>query len=105
VDVIFGSMCPSTTLRTAFSASSLCVTPMCDFTLPMCVLYSKLYLVWMMSSASFRRTLCGWLSGSMAYFRSVLMLKALSINIERVGLSLFASSAEVIPVGTALLIV
>jgi len=108
MNIMSGSLCPSTTLRAASSASSLCVTPVCDFTLPMCVLYSRVSLVLMMPSASFKRFLCGWwmkLSGSMAYFRSVLMLKARSVNIGRVGFSLFASSARVIAVGSARLIV
>ena len=84
VNVISGSMGHSTTLRTASSASSMCVTPVCDYTLPICVLYSRVSLVWMMSSAGFRRSLCGWwmkLSCSMAYFQSVLMLTALYVSI------------------------
>jgi len=36
VKILSGSLCPSATLRAAVSASSLCVTPVCDFTLPMC---------------------------------------------------------------------
>ncbi len=81
VNVMSGVLCPSTTSRAALSASSLCVTPMCDLTLPMCVLYPMSSLVWMMLSASCRRCLCGlWvkLIGSMAYLRVVLMLKPLS---------------------------
>jgi hypothetical protein len=78
---------PSTSLRAVVSASSLCVTPVCDLTLPIWVLYSMLSLVRMMLSASCRRCLWGWwmkLRGSMAYLRMVFMLKALSVNIERV---------------------
>ena len=44
VNVMSGALCPSTTPRAAVSASSLCVTPVCDLTLPMCVLYSMLPL-------------------------------------------------------------
>ncbi len=39
VNVISGVLCPSTTSRAAVSALSLCVTPVCDLTLPMCVMY------------------------------------------------------------------
>jgi len=39
------SMCPSTRLRAAASASSLSVNPVCDFTLHMRVLYSRVPLV------------------------------------------------------------
>ena len=45
VKVISGVLCPSTTVRAAVSALSLCVTPVCDLTLPMCVLYPMLSLV------------------------------------------------------------
>ena len=45
VNVMSGVLCPSTTLRADVSASSLCVTPVCDLTLPMCVLYPMLSLV------------------------------------------------------------
>ena len=38
VNMISGVFCPSTTPRAAESASSLWVTPVCDLTLPMCVL-------------------------------------------------------------------
>ena len=48
---------PSTTPRAAASASSLWVTPVCDLTLPMCVLYPMLSLVRMMLSASCRSSL------------------------------------------------
>jgi len=41
----------------------------------------------------------------MAYFRSVLILNALSVNRERIGFSLFASSAMVIAVSSAQLMV
>jgi hypothetical protein len=37
VNVMSGVFFPSTTLRAAMSASSLCVTPVCDLTLPLCV--------------------------------------------------------------------
>jgi len=37
VNIMSGVFCPSTTPRAAVSASSLCVTPVCDLTLPMCV--------------------------------------------------------------------
>ena len=39
VNIMSGVLCPSTTLRAVVSASSLCVTPVRDLTLPMCVLY------------------------------------------------------------------
>jgi hypothetical protein len=45
------------------------------------------------------------LSGSMAYLRMVVMLKALSVRIERVWLSLLASSAMVIAVSSTRMIV
>ncbi len=80
-------------------ASSLCVTPACDFTLPMCVVYPMLSLVCLMLSASCRRCLWGWWMkqrGSIAYLRIVFMLKAPSVSIERVWSSLLASSATVI---------
>jgi len=57
--IISGVLCPSTTLRADVSASSLCVTPACDSTSPMCVLYPMLSLVFMMLSASCRRCLWG----------------------------------------------
>ena len=88
VNIMSSVLCPSTTLRSVVSASSLCVTPVCDLTVPMCVLYSMSSLVWMMLSASCRKSLWGWwvkLSWSMAYLRMVLMLKALSVHIEREG--------------------
>ena len=81
VNMMSGVLCPCTTPLAALSASSLWVTPVCDLTLPMCVLYPELSLVRMMSSARCRSSLWGWwlkLSGSMAYLRMVLMLKALS---------------------------
>ena len=37
VNIISGVMCPSMMLRAAIPASSLCVTPVCDLTLPTCV--------------------------------------------------------------------
>jgi len=58
VNIMSGVLCPSTTLRAAVFASSLCLTPVCDLTLPMCVLYPMLSLAWMMSSASLRGA-CG----------------------------------------------
>ncbi len=78
-NVMSGVMCHFTTPRAAVSASSLCVTPVCDLTLPMCVMYHMLSLVQMMSSTSCRSSLWGWwlkLRGSMAYLRMVLMMKA-----------------------------
>jgi hypothetical protein len=108
VKILSGVLCPSTTLRAAMSASSLCVTPVCDLALPMCVLYPMLFLMCMMFSASCRRCLWRWwmqLSGSMTYLRMVLMLKALSVNIERMWSSLLASSAIVIAANYARLIV
>jgi hypothetical protein len=87
VKIMLGVLCPSTTLRAVVPASSLCVTPVCDYVLPICVLYPMLSLVRMMLSASCKRYLCGWcmkLSGSMAYLRMVLMPKALFFSIEMV---------------------
>ena len=60
---------PSITLRAVVSTSSLRVTPVCDLTLPICVLYPMMPLVCMMLSASCRKYLWEWwmkLSGSMA---------------------------------------
>ncbi len=45
------------------------------------------------------------LSVSMAYLRMVLMLKALSVNIERAGSCLFESSAMVMAASSARFIV
>jgi len=87
VNIMSGVLCPSTRLWVAVSASSSCVTPMSDFTLPIYVLYPMLSFVRMILSASCKRCLCGWciqLSGSMVYLRMVLMLKALYDSIERV---------------------
>ncbi len=81
---------------------------MCDLTLPMCVLYPELSLVRMMSSARCRSSLWGWwlkLIGSMAYLRMVLMLKALSVNMERVWLCLLAYRVRVMAASSARLIV
>jgi hypothetical protein len=103
-----GVLCPSTTLRACVSASSLCVTPVYDLTLPMCVLYPMSSLVWMMLSASCRRRLWGWwvkLNVHMAYLRMVLMLKALSVNIERTGSCLSESSAMVMAASSGQFIV
>ena len=47
-------------MRADVSASSLCVAPVCDLTLPMCVLYPMLSLVRMMSSASCKSSWWGW---------------------------------------------
>ena len=108
VNNMSGILCPFTTLRTVVSASSLCVTPVCDFTLLMCVLYPMLSLVCMMLSANCRRCVWGWwikLSGSMAHLRMVLMLKALSVTIERVWSSVLASNARVMAASFARLIV
>jgi hypothetical protein len=107
-NIMSGGLCPFTTLRADVFASSLCGSPVCDFILPIYVLYPVLSLGCMMLSASCRRCLCGlWenLSGSMAYLRMVLMLKALSVRIERVWSSLLASSAMVIAANSARLIV
>ena len=60
VNNISGNLFPSTTLRAAVSASSLCVTPVCDFTLPTCFLNPMLSLVRIIPSASLRRSLSGW---------------------------------------------
>ncbi len=108
VNVMSGVLCPSTTSRAAISASSLCAAPVCDLTLPMCVLYSMSALEWMMLSASCRRCVWGWwvkLRGSMEYIRMVLMLKALSVSIERDFSCLLVSSARVIAASSARFIV
>jgi hypothetical protein len=87
VKIMSEVLCPSTTLRADVSASSLGVTPACDLTLPMCVIYPMLSLVCMMLSTNCRRCLWGCLmklKGSMAHLRVVLMLKALLVYIERV---------------------
>jgi len=60
VNNMSGILWPSTTLRAVVLASSLWVTPVCDFTLPICVSYPMMSLVSMMLSASCRRCLCGW---------------------------------------------
>ena len=44
VNIMSGVLCPSTTLRADVFASSLCVTPVCYLTLPMCVLYPMISL-------------------------------------------------------------
>ena len=85
-NIMSGVLCSSTTLRAALSASSLWVTPVCDLTLPMCVLYPMLSRVCMTLSASCRRCLWGcWMKprGSRAYLRMVLMMKALSFRIKK----------------------
>ena len=108
MNIMLDVLCPSTTLRAAVSASSLRVTPVWDFTLPMCVLYSMLSLVCMMPRASCRRCLCGWwvkMSGSMAYGRIVLMSKVLSVRIERIWSNLLASSAKLMAANSFRLIV
>ncbi len=108
VNIKSSVLCPSVPLRAALSASSWCGTPVCDFTLPICVRYPMLSLVCMIPSVSRKRSLCGWwvkLSGSMAYLRMVLMLNALSIRIERIWLNLLASSARIIASNSARLIV
>ncbi len=58
-NMMSGDLCPSTTPRAVVSPSSLCVTPVCDLTLPMCVVYPMLSLVCMMLSVSCRRCLWG----------------------------------------------
>ena len=60
INIMYGILSPSTTFRADVSASSLCVTQGCDLTLPICVLYPMLSIVWMMFSASCRRCLWGW---------------------------------------------
>ncbi len=50
--IMSGVLSPSTTLRAAMSASSLRVTPVCYFTLPMCVVNPMLSLLCVMLSAS-----------------------------------------------------
>jgi hypothetical protein len=45
VNIMYGVLCPSTTLRAAVFDSSLCVTPVCDSTLPMCVFCIPCYLL------------------------------------------------------------
>jgi len=108
VNIMSGGLCPSTTPRAAVSASSLCVTPVCDLTLPMSVMYPMSSLVRMMLSTSCRRSLWRWwlkLRGSMAYLRMVLMLKALSVKIERAWLCLLVSSASVMAASSALIMV
>ena len=104
VNIMSGCLCSSTTLRAVVSDLSLCVTPVCDFTLPICVLYPMMSLMCMMLSTSCRRCLCGWcvkLSGSMVYLRMVLILSALSVRIERVWSSLLVSSAKVMAANSA----
>jgi len=104
VNVISGVFRPSTTPRVAASTSSLYVTPVCDLTLPMCVLYPILSRVRMMSSASCRSSLWGWWltqRGSMAYLRMALMLKALSASIESVCSFSLASSASAMAASSA----
>ena len=59
VNIMYGGLCSSTTLRAAVSASSMCLTPVCDLTLPICVLYRMLSIVRMMPFASCRSSLCG----------------------------------------------
>ena len=100
--------CPSTTSRAAVSASSLWATPVCDLTLPMCVMYPMLSLVRMILSASCSSYLWGWwlkLRGSMAYLRMVLMLKALFVNIDRLWSCLLPLRARVMAASSALLMV
>jgi hypothetical protein len=60
VKIMYGVLCPSTTLQATVFAPSSCVTLVCNLTLPMCVLYPKLSLVCMMVSANCRRCLWGW---------------------------------------------
>ncbi len=52
VNIMSSVLRPSTTLRAAVSASSLCVTPVCDLTLPMYVVNPMLSLVCVILSAS-----------------------------------------------------
>ena len=77
---------------------------MYDLTLPMCVLYPKLSLVRMMSSAIRRSSLGGWwlkLRGSMAYLHMVLMMKALSNKMERVCSCLWVLRSRVMAASSA----
>ncbi len=108
MNVIFGALWPSMTFRAAVFALPLCVTSMCDLTLLMYVLYPKMSLTRIMSLVSLRKSLCGrWvkLSGSMAYFWIVLMLKVLSAKTERAGMLLLMSNARGVAACSALLIV
>ncbi len=52
VNIMSGVLSLSTTLRAAVSASSLCVTRVCDLTLPMCVVNPMLSIVCIMLSDS-----------------------------------------------------
>ncbi len=52
MNIMSGVLSPSTTLRAVVSASSLYVTPMCDLTLPMCVVNPNLSLACIVLSAS-----------------------------------------------------
>jgi len=73
-----------------------------------CVLYPTMSLVRMMSYASFKRCFWGWwlkLRGSMAYLRMVLMMKALSVHIERAFSCLLASSVRVMAASSVRFIV
>ena len=45
VNVMSGVFCPSTTPRAATSASSLCLTPVCDLTLPISHIYTISHIV------------------------------------------------------------
>ena len=45
MNIMSGALFPSTILRATGSASSLCVTPVCDLSSPMCVLHPMLFLV------------------------------------------------------------
>ena len=108
VNIMSGVLCPSTTLRAVVSAPSLWVTPVCDSTLPMYVLYPMLSFAWMMLSAKCGRCLWGWwmkLRGSMAYLHILWMLKALSVNIERELSCLLPFSARVMTASSTRFIV
>ncbi len=52
VNIMSSVLRPSTTLRAVVSTSSLCVPPVCDLTLPMCVVNLMLSLVCILLSAS-----------------------------------------------------
>ena len=55
VNIMYGVLRPSTPLRADVSASSFCVTLLCDLTSPMGVWYPILSLVRMISSACCKR--------------------------------------------------
>ncbi len=60
MNMMFGSMSPSTTPLAPASAASLYVMRVCDLTLPMCVVYPFASLDLMMLLVYARRSLCVW---------------------------------------------